>query len=743
MSDKVRRSKNGRWAFRLVGLCLILLGCIIRVWDPYPVRMTRLIYFDVLQRLSPREFNPELPVRVVDIDEASLASWGQWPWPRTLVAQMVQNLGDYGAATIAFDMLFAEPDRYSPSRLLNDPSLAGILTVERHAEKLDNDVVLGMEMAYWPVVLGVAARLSAEGEPIAAKAGIIEFGEKPAEGLISVPHWTPIAPPLGRAAAGVGGVNVSPIGGTGIVRRAPVLWNGPDGPLPSLGIEALRVALGETSIFVEGAPDEAGIMLAAEIAGYRLPTTENGELWLKYRRDTPDLYISAKDVLEGSENPELRSEIEGRIILIGTSAAGLFDIHQTALGESVPGVSIHAQMIEQILTDEMLSRSDVTAAQELLAFAFLGLVVIAVMSSFGAIASFIAGGIAAAAVLAISWLVFQNQSILFDATFPLIGGIANFGLLAGYLFVSTEREKREIRKVFSHYVAPEILDEMENTGHQLQLGGESQEITVMFSDIRGFTALSESATATELVSLLNALFSKLGDQILHERGTIDKFIGDAIMAFWNAPLPVADHPCRAALAALRMRGALAQFNASDIMRNRKPIALATGIATGQACVGNIGSQKRFNYTVIGDVVNVAARIEQCCRTVEYDIVVSDAVYQAGRDDLAFLQAGHVDLKGKANPEPVFVLVGDSALRKTDAFQELVARHGKLIAALRTRKPQGDIVRMCQHCEKLAADIEPGLRQFYRALAGRAADFRADSSSGPVMFTRNTRIAGGA
>lgn len=743
MSDKVRRSKNGRWAFRLVGLCLILLGCIIRVWDPYPVRMTRLIYFDVLQRLSPREFNPELPVRVVDIDEASLASWGQWPWPRTLVAQMVQNLGDYGAATIAFDMLFAEPDRYSPSRLLNDPSLAGILTVERHAEKLDNDVVLGMEMAYWPVVLGVAARLSAEGEPIAAKAGIIEFGEKPAEGLISVPHWTPIAPPLGRAAAGVGGVNVSPIGGTGIVRRAPVLWNGPDGPLPSLGIEALRVALGETSIFVEGAPDEAGIMLAAEIAGYRLPTTENGELWLKYRRDTPDLYISAKDVLEGSENPELRSEIEGRIILIGTSAAGLFDIHQTALGESVPGVSIHAQMIEQILTDEMLSRSDVTAAQELLAFAFLGLVVIAVMSSFGAIASFIAGGIAAAAVLAISWLVFQNQSILFDATFPLIGGIANFGLLAGYLFVSTEREKREIRKVFSHYVAPEILDEMENTGHQLQLGGESQEITVMFSDIRGFTALSESATATELVSLLNALFSKLGDQILHERGTIDKFIGDAIMAFWNAPLPVADHPCRAALAALRMRGALAQFNASDIMRNRKPIALATGIATGQACVGNIGSQKRFNYTVIGDVVNVAARIEQCCRTVEYDIVVSDAVYQAGRDDLAFLQAGHVDLKGKANPEPVFVLVGDSALRKTDSFQELVARHGKLIAALRTRKPQGDIVRMCQQCEKLAADIEPGLRQFYRALAGRAADFRADSSSGPVMFTRNTRIAGGA
>ncbi|WP_298853111.1 CHASE2 domain-containing protein [uncultured Ruegeria sp.] len=741
MKEKTRKTKNGRWAFRLVGLGLVLLGCFIRVLDPYPVRMSRLIYFDVLQRLSPREFNPELPVRVVDIDEASLANLGQWPWPRTVVAQMVQNLGEYGAAAIAFDMLFAEPDRYSPSRLLNDPSLEGVLTVENHARKLDNDVLLATEIAYWPVVLGVAARLSEEGEHIASKAGIVEFGESPSAGLISVPYWTPIASPLDRTAAGIGGVNVSPIGGTGIVRRAPVLWNGPEGPMPSLSIEALRIALGETNIIAEGASDEAGILLAVEVGGYRLPTTENGELWLKYRRDTPDLYISANEVMTGSADPDLRAEIEGRIILIGTSAAGLFDIHQTALGESVPGVSIHAQMIEQVLTNEMLSRSDVTAAQELLAFAFLGLVVIAVMSSFGAVASFFAGGIAAAAVLIISWLVFQNQSVLFDATFPLIGGMANFGLLAGYLFVSSEREKREIRKVFSHYVAPEILDEMENSGHQLQLGGETQEITVMFADIRGFTSLSESVSATELVSLLNALFSKIGDQILVERGTIDKFIGDAIMAFWNAPLPVEDHPCRAALAALRMRHALAEFNASDIMLNRQPIALATGIATGQACVGNIGSQKRFNYTVIGDVVNVSARIEQCCRTVDYDIVVSNGVHQSGQDDLALLEAGFVDLKGKANPEPVFVLVGDHSLLKSVAFQELVARHSELISAMATRQSQSSIEHLCQRCQNVVEDVEPGLRQFYRALPGRAADFRSDIPSEQFMFTRHNRMMG--
>ncbi|NOD63796.1 MULTISPECIES: CHASE2 domain-containing protein [unclassified Ruegeria] len=740
MSEKIRRTKNGRWAFRLVGLVLILFGCFIRAVDPYPVRMTRLVYFDVLQRLSPREFDPNLPIRVVDIDEDALANWGQWPWPRTLVAQMVENLGEYGAAAISFDMLFAEPDRYSPSRLLNDPSLVGILTVERHAKRLDNDVLLGMEIAYWPVVLGAAARLSEEGKSVAAKAGIVEFGENPTAGLISVPHWTPIAPPLDRTAAGIGGVNVSPIGGTGIVRRVPVLWDGPDGPMPGLAIESLRVALGESNIFAEGAVDEEGIMLAVEVGGYQVPTTENGELWLKYRRDTPDLYISASDVMKGSSDASLRAEIEGRIILVGTSAAGLFDIHQTALGESVPGVSIHAQMIEQVLTQDMLSRSDVTAAQELLAFVFLGLVVIGVMSSFGAVASFVAGGIAAAAVLTISWMVFQNQSVLFDATFPLIGGMANFGLLAGYLFISTEREKREIRKVFSHYVAPEILDEMEHSGHQLQLGGETQEITVMFSDIRGFTSLSESASATELVSVLNALFSKIGDQVLDERGTIDKFIGDAIMAFWNAPIPVVDHPCRAAFAALKMRGALADFNASGIMKNRQPIALATGIATGQACVGNIGSEKRFNYTVIGDVVNVSARLEQSCRTVDYDIVVSSGVSQAGQADLALLEAGHVDLKGKANPEPVYILVGDQLVRETAAFKDLEASHSELISAITGRHPQSRIEDLCQCCEGLAENIEPGLRRFYRALLGRTADFRSDIPAGELIFTRyNQRL----
>ncbi len=736
MTVKPKEKIGRRRGFRLVGLGLILIGCFIRVMDPYPVRMTRLIYFDILQRIMPREYNPDLPVRVLDIDEKSLANWGQWPWPRTILAQMVENLGEYGAAAIAFDMLFVEPDRYSPARLLNDPALAGVLTVERRAQKMDYDVLFGLEVANWPVVMGTAARISHEDSQVTPKTGIIEIGENPTAGLIAVPYWTPIAPPLDRSAAGIGGVNVSPLGGTGIVRRVPVLWGGPNGPLPGLGIEALRVAIGAPFILAEGAPDEKGIMLAVELGDFRLPTTENGEVWVRYRQDRPELYLSADDVMQNPDDPALREEIEGRIILVGTSAAGLFDMHQTSLGESVPGVSIHAQMLEQIITGEMLSRSDVTAALELLSFVLLGLIVIAVMSSFGAVASFVAGGAAAAVVLGTSWLAFQNQLVLFDVTFPLMGGMANFGLLAGYLFVSTEREKREIRQVFSHYVAPEILDEMEISGHSLQLGGETQEITVMFSDIRGFTPLSESVSATDLVALLNELFSQVGDQILKERGTIDKFIGDAVMAFWNAPLLVEDHPCRAAHAALLMRKALVRFNASDVMKGRPPIALATGCATGQACVGNIGSRSRFNYTVIGDVVNVAARIEQSCRHVDYDILVSSAVYRAARQDLAMLEAGFVDLKGKSDLEAVYALVGDKTLIDSPEFQKLAQAHANLIAAVRERHSHLLIERMCHRCAAMAADIEPGLRQFYLTLPGRAADFRSDVQSSQVIFSHH-------
>ncbi len=736
MEGSPKERKNKGRGFQLVGLALILLGCLLRIVDPYPIRIARLLYFDMLQRLEPRTFDPGLPIRVVDIDENSLETWGQWPWPRTLLAQLVKNLGENGAAAIAFDMLFAEPDRYSPARLLRDPALSGSLEAMGGAAPADYDQLFGSEVARWPVVMGVAARTTGGRTSFPPKAGLVEIGENPVSGVASVPSWTQLAAPLDQAAEGIGSVNVSPSEETGVVRRVPVLWRGPGGVLPGLSIEVLRVAMDQQMILAEGAQNETGIMLAVELDGLRLPTTEQGEIWVRYRRETPDLYIPVNEVLQGGGTPSLRDAVQGRIILVGTSAAGLFDMHQTALGETVPGVSIHAQVIEQFLTGDMLTRSDVTAALELVAFIVLGVVVTVVMSRFGAVASFAAGGVAAAVVLAASWLSFHDRSVLFDATFPLIGGMANFGLLAAYLFISAEREKRAIRKIFAHYVAPEILDELDHTGQPLQLGGETQEITVMFSDIRGFTPLSEQMSATDLVELLNDLFSALGDQILQEQGTIDKFIGDAVMAFWNAPVPVPEHPCHAARAALRMRRALADYNAAGRAQNRPQVTLATGCATGRACVGNIGSRRRFNYTVIGDVVNVAARIEQACRHVDYDILVSGSVYAEAGPQLALLEAGLVDLKGKSDLEPVYALVGDTAIAESAAFRDLAKRHAELVAAIRDRRPHTVVEGMCQTCRDMADQVEPGLRAFYASLPRRSADFRIDTPFGQPVFSHH-------
>ena len=715
-------SRGRRWSFRAVGVILIAFGLILRVSDPFPVQAARLVYFDYLQRLSPREYTPNLPVKVVDIDETSLAELGQWPWPRTLVAQMVDRLAQLGAAVIVFDTLFAEPDRYSPARLAEDPVFAELLGDPESFAGIDNDQRLAGAIGRVPTVLGVAVRSGSALEQPSPRAGIIEIGEQPASGLVNVPVWTGLAAPLGDYATGIGAINVSPDVGTGLVRQVPLVWNGPTGVMPSISIEALRLALQEHNIFVEGALDEPGIVLNVGLGSFTIPTTENGQIWVRFRRDHPDLYVSAHEVLTGSDEMALREKIEGRIILIGTSAAGLLDIRETALGDSVPGVSIHAQIIEQILLNEVLERSDITAALELLAFLSLGLILMSVMLLSGAVLSLVSGAVGSGVVLAISWFAFQSNATLFDATFPLLGGLMTFGALASFQFIVADHDKKAIRTSLSHYVAPEILDEIERTGHNLELGGETQEITVMFADIRDFTPISESMSATELVSLLNEMFESMGAEILAERGTIDKFIGDSIMAFWNAPVPIDDHPLRAAIGALRMRSALERFNKLPIMENRPPISIAIGLAAGEACVGNIGSRDRFNYTVIGDVVNVAARIENVCRRAAYDIVISDSVCRASKEQLAILDAGMVPLKGKSQLAPIYIVVGDQEMAQSEAFARLHALHTSLIPMLRDKSNGELVASVMAECTKIAAEIEPGLVAFYDAILSRREDF---------------------
>ncbi len=257
----------------------------------------------------------------------------------------------------------------------------------------------------------------------------------------------------------------------------------------------------------------------------------------------------------------------------------------------------------------------------------------------------------------------------------MFGALVTYGAMVYFQFARTERDRRELRRAFSHYVAPELLTRIERNADQLKLGGEVRQITVMFVDMRGFTSFTEAHSPEETLGMLNRMFGALGDEIVRREGTIDKFIGDSIMAFWNAPVDVADHARRACEAALAMRGTLATLNSDGRLSG---IAIGIGISTGEALVGNMGLESRFDYSAIGDSVNVASRVEGESKLIGFDIVAADAT-RAAIPDFAWLEAGSVQLKGKARRVPIHILVGDTALAKSAAFTELVAAHTALLA----------------------------------------------------------------
>ena len=705
-----------------VGIILLTGLTLVRGADPEPVSALREFYFDYVQRLKPREYT-ELPVRVVDIDEASLAQLGQWPWPRDRLAQLVHRLSDYGAAVIVFDVLFAEPDRMSPAALAKHLIEMDMVISEAGLDQLktvDTDQIFAQAISTNPVVLGVARAARVGGAPDPAKSGFAEIGAQPSLGLANLGSTSPLLPELYAAASGVGSISVNPVGQTELIRKVPLIWQSETGLQPGLALEALRLALGESTVILVGLPDVLGYVERLRIGDLDIPTTPDGQLWIRYRLDHPDLYVSAAKVLADTTDPALTKALSGNIVLIGTSAAGLLDIRTTALGQGVPGVSIHAQVIEQILLGDYLIRDDLIVALEIFAFIVLGLIVLAVMAWTGApVLSMLTGAILGASVLGGSWYAFANFGVLFDATFPVIGGFMAFSGIAAYQYIVADRDKRMIRSTFAHYVAPSILDQIERSGHTLGLGGVDRTVTVMFCDIRNFTPLSETMSAPELVTLLNELFTELGAQILAENGTIDKFIGDAIMAFWNAPVESEHHRSHAASAALKMRTALEKFNIND---DRAPISTAIGISSGLACVGNIGSKERFNYSVVGDTVNVAARIETSCRYVGYDILLSDTAADGGVAEMAVLEAGELALKGKSERTNSFALVGDRALAETQGFATLKVAHNALIDDIRSGS-RPDPAQIA-HCRLLAQSVEPGLTTFYDRISERAEDFRA-------------------
>jgi len=329
------------------------------------------------------------------------------------------------------------------------------------------------------------------------------------------------------------------------------------------------------------------------------------------------------------------------------------------------------------------------------------------------------GAAALIAMVSAVWLAFARSGLLLDVTFPAVAGAVVFLAMTAYRFFVADRERRFVRRAFSHYVSPSLLAQIQQDPGRLKLGGEMRRLTVMFSDVRGFTPISEKLDPEELVVFLNQLLGEMSRRVTARDGTIDKYIGDALMAFWNAPLDIAGHEEKACLATLDMRRVLHEMTESDAFGFKAKglsARIGIGLNTGEAVAGNLGSAERFDYSAIGDAVNVASRVESASKDVGFDILVTASVAEAA-PNLAFLDAGSIGLKGKSNPVPIFILLGDAELARSAEFRALKARHDALMTR-RGERLDEDIGAEFKALAQEGEALVPGLAQFYEALARR-------------------------
>ncbi|MBR1271348.1 adenylate/guanylate cyclase domain-containing protein [Bradyrhizobium sp. AUGA SZCCT0222] len=675
---------------RLACVALLIGFAALRVWDPAPVEEIRVRTFDAFQRVDPRKKTAR-PVTIVDIDDKSLEKLGQWPWPRTRLADLVTELTNLGAVVIAFDVVFSEPDRLNPEFVADTYRNLDEETRSRLRSLPSNDQVFADAIRASRVVLGESGLPEEMGvlDKTLPVTGLAMLGEEPQRFMFEFPGLLRNTKVLEHAAAGRGLFTIKPER-DGIVRRVPMIMQAQGQTMPSLSFEMLRVATGSGTILIKA--EKAGIK-SLGIKGFQLPTDGNGQLWVHYARHDASLYVPAINVLEKTVAPE---KIAGKLVLIGTSAVGLNDIKTTPVSRAMPGVEIHAQVLESALTGEVISQPIFGISIEFATAVLFGLLVIAFAPLFGPVTLVALGAAFATALIGTSWYFYSQHRLLIDFTYPLISTTSIYLTLIFSSFVREQKQRKQIRNAFSQYMSPALVAQLAQSPEKLVLGGEEREMTIMFSDMRGFTSISETYKRDPqgLTALMNRFLTPLTNAILHRKGTIDKYMGDAIMAFWNAPLDDKDHQLNACEAALDMLERVDELNqermeeAEEEGRPFIPLNVGVGLNTGTCVVGNMGSDMRFDYSVFGDSVNLASRLEGQSKEYGFPIIVGSKTALAVKDRFAILELDFIMVKGKKEPEVIYAIAGREDTAQSGRFQRLRNLTIEMLACYRGRDWQG-------------------------------------------------------
>ncbi len=720
-----------RWA-RQFGLaravCTLLLLALVplRLADPRPLEEVRLRTFDHFQVLRPRQQTAR-PVVIADIDEASLKEIGQWPWPRTVVADLVIRLHELGAVAIGFDIVFAEPDRLSPA--LAAESFRGLdaATRDKLATLPSNDQVLAdaIKQAGGVVVgqAGAATPAPRTEAEMALQTGFAVLGPDPRPFVVTFPGLLRNVPAIEQAAAGRGLFSIKPER-DGIIRRVPVVMNAQDTLMPTLTVEMLRVVTRAGAILVR--TDQAGVRAVA-VPGLEVPTDGNGQFWVHFNKHDQARYVSAADVLHGRSPAD---RFNGRLVLIGTSATGLLDIKTTPVEPAMPGVEVHAQILESVLTQALLARPDYAIGIELVAAVVFGIAIIIAAPMLPASSVIAVGALLIAGLIGVSLYFFVAHNLLIDFTYPLMSFWLIYLVLTFVNYFREQRQRQQIRSAFGFYLSPHMVEQLASSPDKLVLGGEERRMTILFSDVRGFTTISEhyKDDPQGLTRLMNRFLTPMTNAIIERKGTIDKYIGDAIMAFWNAPLDDSDQEANACDAALEMLARAAALN-GEFKREAEqsggaymPLRIGIGLNTGPCVVGNMGSDFRFNYSVLGDTVNVASRLEARTKDYRLPLAIGSRTAAGAKQKFATMEIDLIQVKGKKEPEAVYTVLGRTEVEQDPRCRELRELNARLLACYR-KQEWDEAESLIDRCRKLANGFDvTGLYDMY---VGRIAAYRAD------------------
>ncbi len=679
------------------GLVMVVLLLILHLFQPPVVGQVSNLVFDSYQRAYPRPYE-DAAVRIVDIDDETIRRLGQWPWPRTDVARLTDSLAEAGAAAIAFDIVFSEPDRTSPARaaeiLRANPEATG--DYAEIAALTDHDELLGRAMGRGPTVTGFFLTNETNAARPAEQAGVAVAGTPPLGALAAYQGAIVPLPVIGDRASGGGFVSIQG-DRDGIIRAAPLLAALDDRILPSLSLEALRVAQGAGAIVVRSSDGsgelgagEATSVVAVKTGELEAPTTHSGELWMHYTADHPERIVPAWRILEGDlPEAEMRRLFEGHIVFVGAGAQGLRDLVSTPIREKELGVVVHAQAAEQMILGNFLTRPDWGLGVERVLLVVLGLVIALSAPGLGALRGGLLALVGLVGVIAGSWFAFRNAGLLLEPTFPAFGVVSVYIAITAVSFYREERARSHIHNAFDRYLSPELVDRIARDPGQLELGGEVRQMTVLFSDVRGFSRISERFGPQDLIGFLINLLTPMTDVLLARKATIDKYIGDAILAFWNAPLDDPEHERNAALASLEVLETVKRLNVDKADDPAWPgqVAIGIGLNTGPCCVGNMGSRQRLSYSLIGDTVNLASRLESLTKFYGVPILVG-ADLAARLPDFALVELDVIRVVGRDAPERVFALAGPPDMAASPAFLALQTRMNAMLAAYRSRDWEG-------------------------------------------------------